>query len=187
MQDAPPLERAASALAGSLRVRGGAEVSGVMADVMRLLGGVDASAGVDHLTVADRIAPALGLTPLDDGRPPGRADLARFGLFIDSAVRLGLSPGQTERVSREVRETPDRQLTDDTRAALLDAAVAAGRSREAAEREITRLQTAARLLPDEIIAWGALPAPAADDTPLDRALRADAALAGSAALLGGTP
>ena len=151
-------------MTGSLRVSGSADVTSVMGDVMRLLGGRGA-AGVDHLTVGGLMAQAVGVTPLNDSRPPVRDDLARFGLFIDNAARLGLTPEQTEQVGREVKETPDRRLTAETRNELVEGAVAAGRSREAAEREVNRLEIAARLLPNEITAYGSMAAPSITVAP----------------------
>ena len=177
--------------------------SSVMGDVMRLLGGRGAD-GVDHLTVAGLMAQAVGVTPLNDGKPPVRDDLARFGLFADNAARLGLTPEQTERVGREVKETPDRRMTADTRSELVDGAVAAGRSREEAEREVNRLEIAARLLPNEITAYGSIPDPSitvapevkvepiitieADDdaSDYDEAMRSSASMSGSGSVLGGT-
>ena len=202
-KSAEALERAASSLVGSLRISGSADVSSIMGDVMRLLSGRGVN-GVDHLTVAGLMARAVGMTPLDDGKPPVREDLARFGLFIDSAAQLGLSPEQTERVGREVKETPDRRLTPDTRAELLDSAVAMGRSREAAEREVNRLEIAARLLPNEINAFGSMPVPSVTVEPevkvepvinistddqnsdYDAAMSSSAPMSGSQAVLGGT-
>ncbi len=202
-KSAEALERAASSLVGSLRISGSADVSSVMGDVMRLLGGRGIN-GVDHLTVAGLMARAVGMTPLDDGKPPVREDLARFGLFVDSAARLGLSPEQTERVGREVKETPDRRLTPDTRTELVESAVMTGRSREEAEREVNRLEIAARLLPSEINAFGSMPVPSVTvepevkvepiinistddkDSDYDAAMRSSASMSGSQTVLGGT-
>ena len=202
-RSAEALERAAGTMAGSLRVSGSADVSSVMGDVMRLLGGRGAD-GVDHLTVAGLMAQAVGVTPLNDGKSPVRDDLARFGLFADNAARLGLTPEQTERVGREVKETPDRRMTADTRSELVEGAVAAGRSREEAEREVNRLEIAARLLPNEITAYGSIPVPSitvapevkvepiitieADDdaSDYDEAMRSSASMSGSGSVLGGT-
>jgi hypothetical protein len=204
-RSAEALERAAGTMTGSLRVTGSADVTSVMGDVMRLLGGRGAG-GVDHLTAAGLLAGALGVTPAGDGRPPVREDLARFGLFIDSAARLGLTPEQTERVGREVKDNPDRRLAPETRAELLDGAVMAGRSREDAEREVNRLETAARLLPNEITAYGAIAVPEVNVAPnvtitpnitievpdessggsnSDNAMRSSDALGGSEAVPGG--
>lgn len=207
-RSAETLERAAGTLTGSLRVAGTTDVSSVMGDVMRLLGG-RGTLGVDHLTVGGLMAQAVGVTPLNDGRPPVRDDLARFGMFIDGAARLDLSPEQTERVGREVKETPDRRLTEATRNELIDDAITAGRSRDEAEREVNRLEIAARLLPNEMTAYGSMPAPSitvapevkveplitieaaendaeGSDTEYDEAMRSSASMSGSSAVLGGT-
>jgi hypothetical protein len=205
-RSAEALERAANTMMGSLRVTGSADVTSVMGDVMRLLGGRGA-AGVDHLSVAGLMAQAVGVMPLADGKPPVRDDLARFGMFIDGAARLGLTPEQTERVGREVKETPDRRITADTRGELVEGAVAAGRSRDEAEREVNRLEIAARLLPNEITAYGTMSVPAitvapevtvtpnittieapdegSDGSNYDDAMRSNASLSGSEGMLGG--
>ena len=194
-------------MTGSLRVSGSADVASVMGDVMRLLGGRGAG-GVDHLTVGGLMAQALGVTPTNDGKPPVHADLARFGMFADGAARLGLTPEQTERVGREVKETPDRRMTADTRSELVDEAIMAGRSRDEAEREVNRLEIAARLLPHEITAYGSMPTPsitvasevkvepiitveatndaAEANTEYDEAMRSNASMSGSGSVLGGT-
>ncbi len=163
-RSAEALERAAGTMTGSLRVSGSADVAGVMGDVMRLLGGRGA-AGVDHLTVA-RTDGAVGRDhALNDGKPPVRDDLTRFGLFIDNAARLGLTPEQTERSGREVKDNPDRRLSSETRSELVEGAITAGRSREEAERGVNRLEIAARLLPNEMTAYGTMPAPSITVTP----------------------
>ncbi|MBK8035395.1 MAG: hypothetical protein IPK17_39015 [Chloroflexi bacterium] len=138
-----------------------------------------------------------------------RDDLARFGMFIDGASRLGLSPEQTERVGREVKETPDRRLTETTRNELIDGAITAERSRDEAEREVNRLEIAARLLPNEMTAYGSMPAPSITVAPevkvepiitveaaendgedsgtnYEDAMRSSASMSGSSAVLGGT-
>jgi hypothetical protein len=202
-RSAEALERAAGTMAGSLRVIGSADVAGVMGDVMRLLGGRGAG-GVDHLTVGGLMAQALGVTPTNDGKPPVRDDLTRFGMFADSAARLGLTPEQTERVGREVKETPDRRMTAETRNELVDGAVTAGRSREDTEREVNRLEIVARLLPNEITAYGSMPVPSITVAPevkvepiitiesdvesdgYDEAMRSSASMSGSGMVLGGT-
>jgi hypothetical protein len=125
-------------------------------------------------------------------------------MFVDGAARLGLSPEQTERVGREVKQTPDRRLMPDTRAELVESAVMTGRSRDEAEREINRLEIAARLLPNEINAFGSITVPSVtvepevkvepiinvstddQDSDYDAAMRSSAAMSGSQAVLGGT-
>ncbi len=202
-RSAEALERAAGTIAGSLRVTGSADVTSVMGDVMRLLGGRGAG-GVEHLTVGGLIAQAVGVTPLNDGNPPVRDDLARFGMFVDSAARLGLSPEQTERVGREVKESPERRIAADTRTQLVEGAIAAGRSRNEAERDVNRLEIAARLLPNEITAFGSMAVPSvtvapevtvepiihvsseAEDSSYDDAMRSSTSMSGSQAILGGT-
>ena len=195
-RSAEALERAAGTMMGSLRLSGSADVTSVMGDVMRLLGGRGA-AGVDHLTVAGLMARTVGITPGDDGKPSVRENLARFGMFVDSAAHLGLSPEQTERVGQEVKDSPERRIAPDTRAELLAGAVAAGRSREEAEREVNRLEIAARLLPNEIVAFGSMPVPsitvapevkvepvitvntADDESDYEDAMRSSASMSGS--------
>ncbi|MBK8030489.1 MAG: hypothetical protein IPK17_13485 [Chloroflexi bacterium] len=113
-RSAETLERARRALTGSLRLTGTADVTGVLGDVMRLLGGRGVN-GVDHLTAGALLAQAVGITPLPNGQSPVSGDLTRFRLFLDQAARLGLSPEQTERVSQEVKATPERHLTPETR------------------------------------------------------------------------
>jgi len=202
-RSAEALERAAGIMAGSLRVSSSADVAGVMGDVMRLLGGRGAG-GVDHLSVAGLMAQAVGVTPLADGKSPVRDDLARFGMFIDNAARLGLTPEQTERVGQEVKDSPDRRMMPETRAELMEGAVAAGRSREEAEREVNRLEITARLLPNEITAYGTMPVPSitvapevkvepiitieADDQSdgYDQAMQSSASMSGSESMLGGS-
>jgi hypothetical protein len=196
---ADALENVARTLIGSLRVSGGAEVSSVMGDVMRLLNG-QGGAGVDHFKVADLMARAIGVAPLGDGKPPVREDIACFGMFIDSAARLGLSPEQTERVAREVKESPYRDVTPELRTELINSAIYAGRSHDDAEREIAGLTLAAKLLPNEVTAYGTTSAPEVDvtvqpniivntsDTQMgfDEATRSDETMAGRGAVLGGS-
>lgn len=201
-RSAEALERAAGTMAGSLRVSGSADVAGVMGDLMRLLDG-RGTGGVDHLTVGGLMAQAMGVTSADDGKPPVRDDLARFGMFADSAARLGLTSEQTERVGREVKVTPDRRMAAETRTELVEGAVAAGRSREEGEREVNRLEIAARLLPNEITAYGSMPIPSITVAPevkvepiitiesdderddYDEAMRSSASMSGSGMVLGG--
>jgi hypothetical protein len=137
---------------GSLRVSGRDDIASVMGDVMRLLSG-HGGMGVDHLSVGLTIAQALGVTPNGD-TPPVRDDLARFGLFIEQAARLGLSPDQTTQAAREINTTPDRRLPPETRTQWLEQGVKSGMSRDEAERQVLRLEVTARLLPDSVTAHG---------------------------------
>jgi len=163
-RSADALERAAGTLTGSLRLTGTADVTGVLGDVLRLLGGRGVN-GVDHLTTGALLAQAVGITPLSNGQSPVNGELTRFGLFLDQAARLGLSPEQTERVGQEVKETPERRLTPETRAELIDGAITAGRSRDEAEHAVNRLVIAARLLPTELTVQGELAIAAASFAP----------------------
>ncbi|MEO1780358.1 MAG: hypothetical protein AAFU63_16405, partial [Pseudomonadota bacterium] len=124
------LRRAADQLAnsanrlttGQLQVSGVSDVSSVVADVVgieqreRQRSGQPADTGIDHMQVANRLAQAVGVTP--DASVPVQRDLARFGLFVDRALRAGLSPAQTETVVREVQTSPDGRLSDTTRTGL---------------------------------------------------------------------
>jgi hypothetical protein len=184
---------------GQLHVSGRDNIAGVMGDVMRLLGGHGAM-GVDHLSVGLAIAQALGVRPTDD-RPPVRDDLLRFGVFIDQAARLGLSPQQTEHVGREINGTPDRRLKDETRTQLIEQIVKGGASSNEAEREVTRLEVTARLLPNTLTAHGLVNVPPVTVSPqinvtvtaskpecrddYTEVMRKDAALGGSGSVIGG--
>ena len=148
---------------GSLQVSGSPDIAGVMGDVMRLLSGHGAM-GVDHLSVGATMALAVGVTPVED-TPPVREDLSRFGMFIDQSAQIGLSPEQTERVGREVKETPDRRLTDDTRTEITDQMVNSGASRDEAEREVSRLEITARMLPNMMTAYGMVSVPTVSIEP----------------------
>ena len=66
------------------------------------------------------MAQVMGITPPADGSAPIRENLARFGLFLDQAMRMGLSPEQTEQVAREVKSSPDRSLSPETRETLIE-------------------------------------------------------------------
>ncbi|MDX2139531.1 MAG: hypothetical protein SF123_15710, partial [Chloroflexota bacterium] len=181
---------------GALRVSGTADVASVMGDVIRLLGGAGSA---DHLTVAALMAQALNITPADDGKPPVRPDLARFGMYADQAARLGLSPDQTERVAREVKESPERALSPALRSELVEQTVRAGSGREDAEHAVQRLELAAHLLPNSIAAYGAMTVPVVtvepqitvapviqiDSTDQDTPRYDSAALSGSETLRGG--
>jgi hypothetical protein len=80
-------------------------------------------------------------------------------MFIEQASRVGLSPEQTETVGREINQTPDRRLTPETRTQLIEQVVKSGASRDEAEREVTRLEVTARLLPTTMTAHGLMTVP----------------------------
>jgi hypothetical protein len=176
-QVAARLEASAEALAnaarlqmqvmlGQLKVSGGGDVAGVMGDVIRgmqaerVQNGQPAVGGTDHLTVADRMARAMGVMPVGGENPPVQADVSRFGLFADQALRLGISGNQAEQVVREVKSSPDGRLTEQTRATLVEQVRADGNmSYDTAREEVNRLEHSAQMLPNEITAFGMMAVP----------------------------
>ncbi|MBZ0278942.1 MAG: hypothetical protein K8I60_22540, partial [Anaerolineae bacterium] len=199
---------------GQMKVAGGGDVAGVMGDVIRGIqaertqAGQPIAGGTDHLTVADHMARSVGVLPVEDGQPPVQHDLGRFGLFADQALRLGLSGEQAEGVVREVKDSPEGRLTDETRTALVEQVRTEGnRSYDDARDEVNRLEHHAAMLPNEITAVGlaAVPsvtvepditvAPQVDvtvaapmddgDAAYDDALRRESALGGSGSVIGG--
>jgi hypothetical protein len=176
-QVAARLEASAEALAnvarlqmqvmlGQLKVSGGGDVAGVMGDVIRgmqmerIQSGQPAAGGVDHLTVADRMARAMGVMPVGGEKPPVQADVSRFGLFADQALRLGISGTQAEQVVREVKSSPDGSLSEPTRAALVEQVRSDGNlSYDTAREEVNRLEHSAAMLPNEITAFGMMAVP----------------------------
>ena len=109
-----------------------------MGDVLRL--SPPGTAGSDYWAVAERLAAAVGVTPTED-TPPVTGDVSRFGLFINQALRLGLSPGGAERVVQSVTDSPTGTLPPSDRHSL----TAALRERHdlpwaTAEREVSGLE-----------------------------------------------
>jgi hypothetical protein len=185
-QVAARLEQSAEALAnvarlqmqvmlGQLKVSGGGDVAGVMGDVIRgmqterIQNGQPAAGSVDHLTVADRMARAMGVMPVGGEKPPVQEDLSRFGLFADQALRTGISGTQAEQVVREVKSSPDGHLTDQTRTALVEQVRADGNlSYDTAREEVNRLEHSAQMLPNEITVFGMMAVPqSAAQSPLE--------------------
>ncbi len=176
-QVAARLEASAEALAnvarlqmqvmlGQLKVSGGGDVAGVMGDVIRgmqmerIQNGQPAVGGADHLTVADRMARAMGIMPIGGENPPIQQDLSRFGLFADQALRLGVSGTQAEQVVREVKSSPDGRLSEPTHAALVEQVRSEGNlSYDSAREEVNRLEHSATMLPNEITAFGMMSVP----------------------------
>jgi hypothetical protein len=183
-QVAARLEASAEALAnvarlqmqvmlGQLKVTGGGDVAGVMGDVIRgmqaerVQNGQPAVGGTDHLTVADRLARAMGVMPVGGDKPPVQADVSRFGLFADQALRLGISGNQAEQVVREVKSSPEGRLTDQTRAALVEQVRSEGNlSYDTAREEVNRLEHSAQMLPNEITAFGMMAVPQTGIQPI---------------------
>lgn len=157
---------------GQMRVAGVPNVAGVMGDVVgqvqseRGQTGQPSNTGIDHLQVADRMARAVGVTPQETGGSPIQRDLARFGLFVDQALKLGLSPQQTEQVVREVQSSPEGRMQPATRD-LLDKQVQTTQNVSwlKARDDVDRLEHSARMLPPEITAYGAMSVPVANTQP----------------------
>ncbi len=198
---------------GQLRVGGVPNVAGVMGDVVgqvqrdRQQAGQPVNAGVDHLQVADHMARAMGITPQETGGSPIQRDLARFGLFVDQALKLGLSPHQTEQVVREVQSSPEGRMQPATRD-LLDKQVQTTQNVSwiKARDEVDRLEHSAGMLPPEITAYGAMRVPVENAQPqvnvnvdptvqvnvqapaedgYDNAMRRESSLGGSGNVIGG--
>ncbi|MCA0453839.1 MAG: hypothetical protein LCI00_07695 [Chloroflexi bacterium] len=169
-QIAAALEKSAEALQqaaqmqlmlGQLQVSGGGNVAGVLGDTIRVTqneraqNGEPLIGGMDNIALADRMARVMGITPTADGESPVKENLPRFGLFADQALRMGVSGDQAEQVVREVKGSPDGRLPDSTRSALIDQAQShQGVSYDFAQGEVNRLEHSARMLPDEITAFG---------------------------------
>jgi hypothetical protein len=183
-QVAARLEQSAEALAnvarlqmqvmlGQLKVTGGSDVAGVMGDVIRgmqaerVQNGQPTVGGVDHLTVADQMARAMGVMPVGGEKAPIQQDLSRFGLFADQALRLGISGDQAEQVVREVKSSSDGRLTDETRAALVEQ-IHSDRnlSYDTGRAELNRLEHSAQMLPNEITAFGMMAVPQSELQPI---------------------
>jgi hypothetical protein len=221
--DTSRLEQAADALLraaqmqmmlGQLRVTGAPNIAGVMGDVVgqvqqeRQQNRLPTSTGIDHLQVGNHMARAVGVTPQETGGSAIQRDLARFGLFVDQALRLGLTPQQTEQVVREVQSSPDGKMQPATRE-LLDKQVQTTQNVSwlKARDEVDTLERSARMLPPEIVAFGAMRVPVESEQPqvnvnvdptvqvnvstpssddaYDTAMKKEAALGGSGNIMGG--
>ncbi len=148
---------------GRLNVAGPAQVAGTMGDVIALLQaqkGSESLKGVDNFTLAGTMAQALGVTPVENGKPPIENDLARFGVYANQALTMGLNGEQTERVVLEVKESPEASLQPDTRAELVGQMhTERNLSWGDANQEVDRLEHSARLLPNEMSAYGVMNVP----------------------------
>ena len=152
-------------LQGQLTVSGVPDVAGVMADVvasLRRAGGSPDSltARPDNLALARQLAAVMGVQPQAAGSVPVQRDLARFGLFIDQALTLGLTPQQTEQVVREVQTAPDSRLQPATRE-ILDRQVQGEQNVPwlRARNQVDQLERSAQLLPAQITATGSVQVP----------------------------
>ncbi|HUN08261.1 MAG TPA: hypothetical protein PLQ56_16765 [Aggregatilineales bacterium] len=185
-------------LVGQLKVGGTDNVAGVLGDVLRGLKIEQPGAtGIDNFALAERMARAMGVTPSGNS-PVIQQDLARFGLFADQALRLGVNGSQAETVIREVKA--DGKLSDKTRTVLVEQVRSErGVSAATAEHEVAGLERAARLLPESITAFGVMNVPAVtvdvqpqinvqvnnEESDNSDAMRQAPALAGSGSVMGG--
>ena len=180
-QVAARLEAAADLLAraaqmqmmvGQLRVAGVPDVAGVMADVVgqeqaeRQQTGQATDAGMNHLQVGERMAQVMGIQPEEGTGSAIQRDLARFGIFVDQALRMGLSPQQTEQVVREVQSSPEGKLQPETHE-MLDKQVQTNQNVSwiKARDQVDTLEHSARMLPQEILAFGAMSVPTSSNNP----------------------
>ncbi|MBN8590672.1 MAG: hypothetical protein J0M33_02895 [Anaerolineae bacterium] len=188
------------ALVGQLKVGGAENVAGVLGDVLRGLKIEQPGAtGIDNFALAERMGRAMGVTPSGDS-PVIQQDLARFGLFADQALRLGVNGSQAETVIRQVKA--DGKLSDETRTVLVEQVRSErGVSTATAENEVGQLERAARLLPESITAFGVMNVPAVtidvqpqidvqvnnddSDDAQAGAMRQATAFAGSGSVMGG--
>src|SRR5690606_1053498 len=124
-------------------------------------------AGMNHLQVGERMAQVMGIQPQAGTGSAIQRDLARFGIFVDQALRMGLSPQQTEQVVREVQSSPEGKMQPETRETL-DKQVQSNQNVSwlKARDQVDTLEHSARMLPQEILAFGAMSVPASStNTP----------------------
>ncbi|MEL7433507.1 MAG: hypothetical protein AAFN11_06140, partial [Chloroflexota bacterium] len=203
-QAAGQIEAAATRLqlvAGQLQLTGSADIASVMGDVVQ----TSAEAELDYFTASERMANVMGMTGMDDGRPAVRENLPQFGLYINQALRLGLSGQQAEQVVREVKDSPSGQLLPETHDRLTEQLrTERGYAYNDAEDEVNWLEHTARTLPNEITVVGMMPLaivqpqvdvtvdPAIDVTVelpdtnnYDSAMNDESAMSGSGSVIGG--
>ena len=97
----------------------------------------------------------MGLTPPADGSVPVRENLARFGLFLDQAGTYGYFSRTSGTDRSRSQGIADRTLTPETRENLTDSTMSIrGLPRADADREVQRLESAARNLPEQVVAYG---------------------------------
>ncbi len=144
----------ASPTTTTLRIDGIADVAGALGAAITQAGRGGAT-GIDHLSLADALARALGVVPLP-GQPPITADLTRLGVFADGALRLGISGAQAETIIREVKASPDGRMSDALRDAIAEGFRAAGQSSATASANVERLERYAALIPTHIEVSGAM-------------------------------
>jgi hypothetical protein len=152
-------------LEGRLNVFGPANVASAMGDTVSLIQAQQGSTslqGVDNFTLAGTMAQAVGITPVENGKPPIENDLARFGVFANQALTMGISGEQTDRVVREVKGSPEGTVSQATRTELVEQ-LHSNRNMawNEANSEVDHLENGARMLPNEISAYGTMNIPTA--------------------------
>lgn len=207
-QAANQIEAAATRLqlvAGQLQLSGSANIASVMGDVVQS----SDESEMDYFTASDRMANVMGMTPMDDGRPSIRENLPQFGLFINQALRLGLSGQEAEQVVREVKDSPSGQMMPETHDMLAEQLRnEGGYSYNDAEDDVHWLEHTARNIPNEISAFGMMPVPIVqpqvdvtpevnvepdvnvtvdmpEKDPFDEAMKDESAMSGSGTVIGG--
>jgi len=207
-QAAGQIEAAATRLqlvAGQLQLAGTTDIASVMGDVVQ----TSEEDELDYFTTSDRMATVMGMTTMDDGRPAVRENLPQFGLYINQALRLGLSGMQAEQVVREVKDSPSGQMMPETHELLTEQLrQERGYSYNDAEDQVNWLEHTARTLPNEITAVGMMPVPIVQpqvevtpdvtvepdidvtvDLPetdsYDKAMKDESAMSGSGSVIGG--
>lgn len=158
-QAAGQIEAAATRLqlvAGQLQLRGSADIASIMGDVVQ----TSEEDELDYFTASDRMATVMGITTMDDGRPAVRENLPQFGLYINQALRLGLSGMQAEQVVREVKDSPSGEMMPETHDMLAkQLREQHGYSYNDAQDQVKWLEHTARTLPNEITVVGMMPVP----------------------------
>lgn len=153
------LEAAATRLqlvAGQLQLTGYEDIASVMGDVIQ----TTEENELDYFATSERMANVMGMTAIDDGRPTIRENLPQFGLYINQALRLGLSAQLAEQVVREVKQSPSGQIQPETQALLAQQLrEQGGFSYNDAQDQVNWLEHTARTLPNQITAVGMMPVP----------------------------
>jgi len=150
---------------GTFTASGPASVGTVVGDLVSLLAQQRVDAGktailkggesLSSFAVAGGLAQALNLTPIGD-KPVVGQDLARYQLYAEQALRLGLDGDLTQAVATQIGERGDLQpATRDTLRSQVQTNT--GWSDERVKAEIRTLENRAGMLPDEVRASGAMP------------------------------
>jgi len=114
-----------------------------------------AGESLSGFAVANGMGQALNLTPID-GKPLIGQDLARFQLYAEQALRLGLNGDMAQDVATQMRQRGalQPQTSDQLR---MQVQKNIGWSDERVAAEIRTLENRANLLPDEVQAAGIMP------------------------------